>query len=72
MRRRGAFSRIPVFVHIAGWEVYAAYLEFLDTDDMDRLRDAITDLGDTLLRDPKSLAYAPESVVRKYFDEVGS
>ena len=69
-RNPNAFSRIPVFVHKAGWNVVEGYRKFLDEDDMDALRDAITDLGNALLRDPKSIAYAPEAVVREYFEQI--
>ncbi len=54
---------IPKYVSVAGWEVWDAYQEFLDTDDLDRLRDSVAGLRDALLRDPSTLKEAPEQVV---------
>ena len=58
---------VPAYVSKAGWGVYSAYLEFLETDDPDVLADAVTELRDALLRDPSSAALdAPEDVLATY------
>ena len=53
---------VPAYVECAGWEVWNAYQEFLDTDDFDRLRDSIAGLRDALLRG-RAVTYAPADVL---------
>jgi len=59
-------ARIPVYVIRAGWHTIDAYREFLETDDLDELRVALTELGNALLRDPRSMLYAPEPLVEAW------
>lgn len=59
---------VPKYVSVAGWEVWNAYADFLDTDDLDRLRDAVAGLRDALLRDPATLLDAPLDVVSEYME----
>lgn len=56
---------VPAYVEKAGWEVWSAYLAFLDDDDLDRLRDAVTALGEALLRG-QAIRYAPEDVLERW------
>ena len=63
---------IPAYVQRAGWDTVAAYLEFLDTDDLDRLRDSITRLGTELARDPAWMLFAPTIVLEFYNEGLAS
>lgn len=56
---------VPAYVEKAGWEVWEAYAEFLDTDDFDRLRDAVAGLRDALLRG-EAVTHAPDDVLAEY------
>lgn len=58
---------VPAYVERAGWKVWSAYQEFLDTDDFDRLRDAVGGLRDALLRG-QAVTLAPEDVLREWLD----
>lgn len=53
---------VPLYVERAGWEVWRAYVEFLDSDDLDRLRDAVTALGAALVRGD-AITLAPDDVL---------
>jgi hypothetical protein len=58
---------IPAYTSRAGWAVVAAYLDFLESDELDGLRDAVTELIAALARDPASVALdAPEPIVEEY------
>ena len=56
---------VPAYVERAGWEVWDAYQEFLDTDDFDRLRDAVGGLRDALLRG-QAVIHAPDDVLEEW------
>ena len=62
---------VPAYVERAGWEVWEAYAEFLDSDDLDRLRDAVAGLRDALLRG-QAIRHAPADVLSDWLgSEVG-
>jgi hypothetical protein len=58
--------KIPAYVEKPAWAVYDAYVQWLDDDDLDALRDAVTDLRDALVRGD-ALMYAPKYALAEIF-----
>ena len=56
---------VPAYVERPAWSVYDAYRTFLDTDDFEPLRLAVTDLRDGLLR-AQAISYAPDDVLEEW------
>ena len=56
---------VPAYVEKPAWAVYDAYVQWLDDDDLDRLRDAVSDLRDALLR-ADAIAHAPDYVLAQW------
>jgi hypothetical protein len=52
----------PAYIERPAWAAYDAYMNFLDTDDFEDLRRALTDLRDGLLR-AQAIKYAPDYVL---------
>ena len=57
---------VPKYVERAAWGVYDAYVQWLDADDLDDLRDAVTALKLALFR-AHAIRDAPGYVLTEYF-----
>jgi hypothetical protein len=56
---------VPTYVERPAWAVYDGYMRFIDTDDFEDLRVAVTELRDALLR-AQAITYAPADVLTEW------